>query len=338
MATIVLSGYYGYENAGDEALLRAMIASLRRLRPNIEIIVLSGKPEATVRDHDVQAIYRYNPYAVLKALRQADLVISGGGSLLQDVTGKLTIPYYLLIVALANRMQRKVMFYAQGIGPVQGNFGKSLIRHIANDVDIITLRDIASAERLREMGVNKPMMKVTGDPVFALYPLAIEDLERNKAQESNGISPASPSPSQQQPPTTQKARKEAVFSLRPFQSGGQAEQACLELARHLLEQNWRVTFLPMHAGEDVTMAQEMTRHLDHPNAEAITDDLHFEQALRVIARSQLLIGVRLHSLMFATLLGIPIIGISYDPKVTGFLQETNRPVFGDQETPLTGQA
>ncbi|WP_170291907.1 polysaccharide pyruvyl transferase CsaB [Heliobacterium mobile] len=312
MATIVLSGYFGYNNAGDEALLKAMIAALRSKRPDIRIIVLSGQPALTRKDHQVIAVHRYNPLAIVAAILQADLIVSGGGSLLQDVTGKLTIPYYLMVVALGLLFRRKCMFYAQGIGPVNGRFGKALIKWVANRTDLITLRDAASAKRLQRMGVKNPSMLVTADPVFGLTP-----------EEKKRVT------------DLQTGRAEAVFCLRGWKNGPDLEGACLKLAQHLLDRGWRVTFLPMHAEEDLAICRNMTRQLNHSRVQLIDEELHYENAINTIAESSLLVGVRLHSLLFATLLGIPIIGIAYDPKVTGFLNELGRPAFG--ETPeLTG--
>ncbi|WP_170270160.1 polysaccharide pyruvyl transferase CsaB [Heliorestis acidaminivorans] len=329
MATVVLSGYYGYDNAGDEALLKAMITALRRLRPNLKIIVLSGQPAVTRRDHGVEAVHRYNPLAVLKVLLEADLVISGGGSLLQDVTGPMTIPYYLLVVYLAHLLGRKVMFYAQGIGPVNGQLGQNLIRHVANHVDLITLRDKASAQRLREMGVHKPPIHVTVDPVFALV-----ELDKQEPQGLNNCCPKHHDNLIGQNKENATSTLEAVFCLRRWDGMG-IEKASFELAQHLLKQGWTITFLPMHAGEDVELGQEMERKLNHPRAKALSRDLHFEQAMTIIGRSSLLVGVRLHALIFATLRGVPVIGISYDPKVTEFLEDSGRPAFG-ATAPLTG--
>ncbi|MCW2277459.1 polysaccharide pyruvyl transferase CsaB [Heliophilum fasciatum] len=312
MSTVVLSGYFGYENAGDEALLKAMIAALRRRRPNLEIIVLSGQPEATAKAYQVKAVYRYNPIAVLTSLLRADLVISGGGSLLQDVTGPLTVPYYLLVVAMAALLGRKAMFYAQGIGPVNGRLAQWMIRHVANRIDLITLRDAASRERLQEMGVTRPPVHITADPVFALPPW--DGIEAGE--------PASP--------------PEAIFCLRRWSAHDAMEKACMELARYLLERGWQVTFLPMHAQQDVPISQEMGRRLDHPRVRVLDHDLNFEHALQLIARSSLMVGVRLHALLFATLVSVPVLGIAYDPKVSGFLAELERPAFGDTH-PLTGE-
>ena len=45
MSKILISGYYGFANAGDEAMLTAIIESLRQVEKNVELTVLSGNPE-----------------------------------------------------------------------------------------------------------------------------------------------------------------------------------------------------------------------------------------------------------------------------------------------------
>ncbi|MBC9784498.1 polysaccharide pyruvyl transferase CsaB [Heliobacterium chlorum] len=303
MATIVLSGYFGYDNAGDEALLKAMVLTLRRLRPEVHIVVLSGNPAVTRRLHQVEAVYRYNPVTVLVALSQADLVISGGGSLLQDVTGLLTIPYYLLVVLIAKLLGRKVMFYAQGIGPVRRSFGKYLIKKIANMVQLITLRDSHSKGRLKEWGVNRPPLYVTADPVFALY--------QGKTEASA------------------KEHKQAVFCVRRWPSFSEMEISILEVAKFLLAEGWKISFLPMHVHEDTEYSIKLVQQLSHPQATVNTTASDFEQAIDVIGDADLLIGVRLHALIFGTMQGVPVVGIAYDPKVRDFLREIELPSFGD---------
>ena len=88
MSKILISGYYGFANAGDEAMLTAIIESLRQVEKNVELTVLSGNPEDTAAKHQVCSVYRFNPLGIIRAMKDSELIISGGGSLLQDVTSK----------------------------------------------------------------------------------------------------------------------------------------------------------------------------------------------------------------------------------------------------------
>ena len=106
MSKIVISGYYGFANAGDEAMLTAIIKSLRSTEKSVELTVISGNPEMTSAQHQVNSIHRFNFFEIIKSLHGCDLLISGGGSLLQDVTSMRSLLYYLSILALGVILKR----------------------------------------------------------------------------------------------------------------------------------------------------------------------------------------------------------------------------------------
>ena len=116
---IAVSGYYGFKNAGDDAILMALVTTLRALAPGVEITVFSNSPAETRQLYGVRAVNRWNPFRVIWALLHSDLLLSGGGGLLQDVTGGgvRSICYYLMVVLLALVVGKPVVYYAQGVGP-----------------------------------------------------------------------------------------------------------------------------------------------------------------------------------------------------------------------------
>ncbi len=83
---LVLSGYYGFYNVGDEAILQSIIESLHKENPNIELVVLSNDPDYTRKMYGVEAVDRWSIKSVYDAIKKSDGLISGGGSLLQDKT------------------------------------------------------------------------------------------------------------------------------------------------------------------------------------------------------------------------------------------------------------
>ena len=99
MSEIAISGYYGFSNAGDEAMLAAMIEVIGDLAPEAIITVISGNPDDTRRRHGVQAVHRLDVPAVMRLLKRSKLLISGGGSLLQDVTSERSLYYYLGVMS-----------------------------------------------------------------------------------------------------------------------------------------------------------------------------------------------------------------------------------------------
>ena len=151
-------------------LATASVTTIRALAPGAEITVFSYSPVETRQVYGVKAVNRWNPFGVIWALLRSDLLLSGGGGLLQDVTGVRSICYYLVVVALALAVGKPVVYYAQGVGPVRTRFGRWLTRIVSNRVDLITVRDQASRDDLLAMGICRPPLVVTADPVLALNP------------------------------------------------------------------------------------------------------------------------------------------------------------------------
>lgn len=174
MSRIVVSGYYGSKNAGDEAMLSAMLEVLSDLDPKLHITVISADPEDTRKRHGVDAISWLGFPAIIKELRQADLLISGGGSLLQNVTSRRSLYYYMFIIMLAHFLGTKVMLYAQGIGPIIGRVAEMAMRFLGNHVDLITVRDEGSLKELARLGIHKTIIECTADPVLAIHPVGKE--------------------------------------------------------------------------------------------------------------------------------------------------------------------
>jgi len=311
---IALSGYYGFDNAGDEALLSAITSTIKKLEPSASFVVLSGYPGKTARLHGLRAVNRMNPWSVSRELRSSDLLISGGGSLFQDVTGPRSLPYYISIVALALWLKKPVIFYAQGVGPINRRFSKFLMRRVANRVDMITLRDEDSVQVLQQIGVTRPPVRVTADPVFSLEPKDndYEAMRRLLREHCPG-----------------KGRVVGV-SVRQWAAleGYQPELA--QVLDKLVREGYQVIFIPMDYPADVEESMRVVSLMEEPAA-LIDSYLTSHQHVALISHLQLMIGMRLHALIFAASQEILFQGISYDPKVDSFLRQ-----FG--EKPLTGNA
>lgn len=111
---VLLSGYYGFDNAGDDAVLFAIIQALKETIEHVEIVVLSNQPEKTAEQFQVKAVDRWSKGGLLKAIKHCDVLISGGGSLLQDVTSKNGILYYLGIIKLQQMLAKKLLYMPRG--------------------------------------------------------------------------------------------------------------------------------------------------------------------------------------------------------------------------------
>ena len=141
---IVISGYYGFDNVGDEAILLAMIQAFRSYDPTIEIVVLSNSPETTKSQFHVDAVNRWNIKEIFRALKDSDGLISGGGRLLQDETGVNSIIYYTGVIKMAEFLGLPVFIYAQGMGPLKRTIAKHIVKWALKKAKI-TVRDYYSA-------------------------------------------------------------------------------------------------------------------------------------------------------------------------------------------------
>ncbi|MDD3654594.1 MAG: polysaccharide pyruvyl transferase CsaB [Desulfotomaculaceae bacterium] len=308
MPRVVISGYYGFHNCGDEAILFAMLQALRDLIPGLEAIVLSKEPGYTAREFGVRSIPRDSPRQALQALQSADMLISGGGGLLQDVTSYRSLVYYLGVVSMARLLGKPVFFYAQGIGPVNTCTGRALVRLVANTVHTISVRDRESKNELAAMGVNRPEIHVTADPVLGLSPSSID---REKGREilcSLGIGEG----------------PVAAISVRPWKRLEGYKNVVAKVADDLIAGGWQVLLVPVHyPGDNVTCREVAALMCRKPFL--LDSDVKYSDLLSLSANLDLAIGMRLHFLIFCVIFGVPVIGIPYDPKVNSFLQSMKLP-------------
>lgn len=305
---IVLSGYYGFDNVGDEAILLSIITALRKEQPDVAITVLSNNPDVTAKTYGVAAVNRWKLGEVSKALKSADGLISGGGSLLQDQTGMKTIPYYCLVMRIAKFHKKPVFVYAQGMGPINHPLSRKLTKFTLNRVDRITLRDEASIELLEEIGVGQTMSLVP-DPVIGLDSSAFrsEWLER-QAYTDGYIS----------------------VSVRDWPSDVDFMRKIADGLDLLAEAGHQIVFVPMHDIHDEKASYKLVQMMKQKSIVA-PGNVSIEEKVTIIGQSDLLIGMRLHSLIFSAIEATPFIALSYDPKIDAFADIAEQPNLGHVE-------
>lgn len=313
---IVISGYYGFSNTGDEAVLASIIAGLRdRCGEDLDILVLSAAPEQTAGMYAVRSTRRTDMLQVREAVRDCDLLISGGGSLLQDATSFKSLAYYLLVITTARCAHRKVMILGQGIGPLRRLSSREFTRRAVDGIPLITVRDEGSAELLAQIGVTHSRIEVTADPTFALDPCPSE--ETHEILAGLGIGPA---------------EDVVAVALREWPEGPRIEAAAVEALTDLADRlPARLLLVPMQAPNDVLMASRISRTLGDRVA-VLPGEYAPAQVMGVISACRMVVAMRLHALIFAASAGVPAIGISYDPKVESFLQAAGQDGISLDET------
>lgn len=315
---LVLSGYYGFSNSGDEAVLKSILTALEETAAKagvqIKPIVLSGDPEWTSKQYGVEAVHRMKLGDVRRAIKSSDGLISGGGSLLQDATGLGSIPYYLGIMAMARWSGKPTFVYAQGIGPVNRKIYQPFIARAFKKAGYVSVRDEESAMLLRRFGVPPASIEVVPDPVMGM-PAGLH------APAAEGVDA---------PPVV-------GVSVRFWRS----DRADLDRAAAALEAlagrcSVRLRFLPFHRGADEDASRYVMERLVRSGAPA---ELELAPAhddpqlmLREVGRCALLIGMRLHSLIYAANQNVPLLGLSYDPKIDQFLQRLGQRAVGTTDS------
>lgn len=154
-----VAGYYGFKNAGDEAILEAIARELKAR--GHQVVALSGDPRRTQEEHGIRALHRLNPLSLL----QADLWLLGGGGLLQDVTSSLSLLYYLSVLRAARFFRKKVVVFNQSLGPLSP-WGERQVQRAIKGVPLI-LRDQDSLAYAQRLGLPA---QLGADPALLLTP------------------------------------------------------------------------------------------------------------------------------------------------------------------------
>jgi polysaccharide pyruvyl transferase CsaB len=302
---LVISGYYGFGNAGDDAVLAGMLELLGRAGlDRAGISVLSADPPQTRRAHDVRAVSRWNPLAVARALRRADGLFSGGGSLLQDVTSARPVSYYAGVTQLARVLGRPYAVVAQGLGPLRREPNRRMARFALEHAAHVSLRDDRAIALARRLGVRRPIQRAA-DPALAALPWRDAPVGGGDGH--------------------------VLVAVR----GGYPADAVIGPLRHAvatLARERRVVALPMHGAIDRDASTALVAGL--PGASVADPDASLAEKLEAIATASVVIGVRLHALVLAAAAGVPAVAISYDPKVDAFAQRAAIPVVGSTASPI----
>ena len=310
---IVISGYYGSKNGGDEAMLAAMLEVLREEISDLNVTVISLNPEYTKRRHNVDAVPMPDVFSIIKKIRAADLLISGGGSLLQNVTSGRSLYYYLAIIFFALALGRKVMLYAQGIGPIRGALAHKLMNLIVNRVDLITVRDRGSLEELARLKITRPKIYCTADPVLAIKPVPLDLGEKILARHS----------------IRKSAEKFIGVAIRHWIGWERFQVELADALDKIVEKTGaKIIFIPMKFPEDIRAAQS-TAALMKNSYVVLDEEFTTQEILSLVGCTDVLIGVRLHALIFAGVMNVPMLGISYDPKIERFLDSIGEKPLGN---------
>lgn len=292
---ISISGYYGFDNFGDEGILGILIQALKSKEcdkdVNNEITVFSSKPEKTSKRYDVKSINTFDYIKVLNNLENADVLISGGGSLLQDSTSIKSLLYYLWVIFMALVNKKKVIIFAQGIGPINNPFARFLTKILLRKTNHISVRDEKSLFLLRGWGLSPQLV---ADPMW--------NLELNSREPLGRIG----------------------IQLRTWKT--LTDEFILSLARNVATQysDKEIYIYSFQDSQDFDVCKKFQNYLSLINND-IKSTLIYQRTNKEMVDSfrnlDSLIAMRYHACLLAIKYGIPTLPISYDEKVEKLAKE-----------------
>lgn len=285
---VLVSGYYGFGNLGDEALLAGLLRGLRGMGHTP--VVLSGNPKATTQQHGVEAVHRLR--GLVPALARVDALVSGGGGLLQDTTSRRSLDYYLNVLRLARRAGKRVVVYGQSLGPLS-DAGRASVARTLKGLPV-ALRDDQSLRLAAGMGLTATLV---ADPALLLADSGAEPL---------------PEPD------------EAPVVLVPRGGQPQLNEALEELALELADAGVPLAGMAFHPREDEEPLLRIKRMVPELELWEESDPV---ATVRRLERARYVVSIRLHGCILAAAAGVGFAGISYDPKVKGFLTQAFAPSF-----------
>ncbi len=311
----LVCGAYGRGNAGDDAILEAIVTELRQVDPDLPVWVLSRNPKDTRLTYRVNSIYTFAFPRFLARMRKTRLYINGGGSLMQDVTSHRSLWFYLFTISAAKRLGNRVMMYGCGIGPIHSQANRRrAAKVLQRSVDAITLRDTHSADELKDMGVSAPEIILSADPTVILPPAP--ETVVDGILESQGIDPRG---------------KYIGFSLRPW-PGFEGKAALFGAAADYAYEKYGLIpmFLPIEKRLDVAAARLAAAHMKAPHY-ILEDTGSSSHTIGLFARMQAVVSMRLHALVFSASQGVPLVGVVYDQKISSFLSYIGQDLYTDLE-------
>lgn len=310
-------------NVGDEAILSNMVADLRATIPNLQISVVSSNPQGALAAYDVEEVPAKDIEKMIKTAQASDLIVLGGGGIFYDYWGfntsdLLTSDHtghgiFVDVALLATLLDKPLMLYAVGVGPLFTQTAKYFTKIVFQEADEITVRDIESKQTLIELGIDEDQVKVTADPVF-----------------SNQMDVLSSYSSLIEIDTKCLERKPVLgVVLRSWQVKQSDKQSwesevAQALDRFIEEKGGSVLFIPfflqkedVHDVETVRKVQQGMKN--SASTMIISENVTPAEKLRYLKESDFVLGMRLHSIIFAVKYGIPAVSIAYDPKVNSLM-------------------
>lgn len=301
----VLSGYFGFKNFGDEAILSVLITKLKQDKHRITVI--SSDPQYTIKCYKhIRSVHTFKILDIIGAISKSDVLISGGGSLLQDATSVKSLIYYLFIIFLGLILRKKVIIFAQGIGPINSEIGKTLTKLLLRQCSYVSVRDEKSLELLKSWDIHANLLC---DPIFST--------QISQTEKSNIV----------------------AIQLRDYKTMSEdfidrlAQKVCHEFSDKEIE------IYSFQDSIDLEVCNKFEKAINMLNSNIKTkvySNLTNDEIITKLSNAQYLIAMRFHAIIIGLLAGIKTLSVNYDIKVEKISKEFNLPML-DLKKDFTNQ-
>jgi polysaccharide pyruvyl transferase CsaB len=316
---IAISSSYGDLNLGDRAILEATAHRLASQRDDIELFFLTRFPGRQVPEGQVATRIDSRPFfgtlQTINALRGSELLMIGGGGLLQDSTTIGNLIFHWSRARMARFLKVPYVLCGIGIGPLRSRISRWLVRDMLLHADWTCVRDRESLAIAQALKPDSKNITLGADLAFALGtgPAAGPFTTADKRLPIPGEPPVI-GLSVRPPVGNARVRRSrpawftnAVDALATY---------CLE-AQHQLGAH--IYLISMHPDQDDPLLREIHSRLDPAQARLVSGESGLTGIIRAMCGVDIMVGMRLHSLILGAMLGAVPIGITYDPKVRALL-------------------
>lgn len=284
---IVICGYYGYGNAGDEEMLASLVSSLSENEKVGNICVMSAVPKKTAQEYGVRAVDRFDFTKVSAELAGADVMIFGGGNILQDKTSTKSLLYYIQVLRMARKHACRIALCANGIGPIIRAKNTERVRKALMLADYISIRDEASLMFARELTGRNDIYSTSDLVCASKYSGTSED----------------------------NFEQEKYFVVCPKKIRGFNPETIADLCAEMREKYaLSPVLVPMHEKEDDVLCASLAART---GGKCVC--LRKEELASLFRGAEFSVCMRLHAVIFSLMQKCPMIGISDDGKVSSFI-------------------
>ena len=350
---IVFFGLFGQQNWGNECTLQAIIYSVRKYVPDVELSCICTDPSDTSARHNISAFPirgtrgkvqppQNNPVRKLfrrvfvkvpmellhwveafKTLRGAKLLVAPGTGMLADyATSPFGWPYDMFKWTIVAKLRRcKILFVSVGAGPISHPLSKWFIKAALSLASYRSYRDVYSKEYLKAVGFDTERDRVYPDLAFSL--------PRHVIPECGDFS--------RQRPVIGVGLKD-YYGEHGLRQRGEDDyckylEKTADFVTWLLANDHSVRVLMGDAVYDGRVKEDLIELLEkrgvNCNDGRVLDEpvSSVEQLLAQLASTDVVVSPRFHNIILALMLNKPVISLSYHEKFSSLMADMGLPEY-----------